>query len=122
MVGLLAIYGAARLAFSCFPIDVSGSTLGESGRWHEMRAVAIFADATLAARRLRTDLGNSNVSGQGRWPVIGLGIAMSVCLILTRGIRRSESIHHHFRLVERAFSARTIGLLLVVAVKLVETH
>ena len=122
VVGLLAIFGAARLAISWFPMDAPGTARSESGRRHGMLALAAFGGATLAALRLGTDLGNSNVWEQARWPIIGLGIVMLVCLISMSGIRRSESMHHYFGLVERAFYAGTIGFLLVVAIELVETH
>lgn len=122
VVGLLAIFRAARLAIGWFPMGVPGTAPSKSGRRHGMLALVAFGGATLAALRLGTDLRSSNVWVQGRLPIIGLGIAMLVCLISMGGIRRSESMHHYFGLVERAFYAGTIGFLLVVAIELVETH
>jgi len=122
VVALLAIFGAARLAISWFPMDVPGTTRTETGRRHGLLALAAFGGATLAALRLETDLGNSNVWMHARGPIAGLGIAMLVSLILMGAARRSESMRHYFGLVERAFYAETMAFLLVVAIELVRTR
>ena len=122
VVLFLVIFGAARLAISWFPMDVPGAARTESGRWHGLLALAAFGGATLAALRLGTDLGRSNVWVHARGPIAGLGIAMLVCLISMGAARRSESMRHYFGVVERAFYAGTIGFLFVVAFELVRTR
>jgi hypothetical protein len=119
---LLAIFGAARLAISWFPMDVPGAARTESGRRHGLLALAAFGGATLAALRLGADISGSNVWVHARGPIAGLGIKMLVCLISMGAARRSETMRHYFGLVERAFYAGTIGFLFVVAIDLVRTR
>ena len=122
VVVLLVIFGAARLAISWFPMDVPGTVRTESGRRHGVLALAAFGGATLAALRLGTDIGRSNAWVHARGAIVGLGIAMLVSLISMGAARRSESMHHYFGIVERAFYAGTIGFLFVVAFELVGTR
>jgi len=122
VVALLAIFGAARLAISWFPMDAPGTARSETGRRHGVLALLAFGGATLAALRLGTDLGGSNVWVHARGPIDGLGIAMLVCLFSMGAARRSESMRHYFGLVERAFYVGTIAFLLVVAIELVKTR
>lgn len=122
VVALLAIFGAARLAISWFPMDVPGTALTESGQRHGLLALAAFGGATLAALRLGTDLGGSNVWMHASGLIAGLGLAMLVTLIAMGVARRSESMRHYFGLVERAFYVGTIAFLLVVAIELVRTR
>ena len=122
VVALLAIFGAARLAISWFPMDAPGTARSETGRRHGVLALAAFGGATLAALRLGTDLGGSNVWVHARGPIDGLGIAMLLCLFSMGAARRSESVRHYFGLLERAFYAGTIAFLLVVAIELVRTR
>jgi len=122
VVGLLAIFGAARLTISWFPMDVPGTARSESGRRHGVLALAAFGGATLAALRLGTDLGGSHVWMHARGPIDGLGIAMLVCLLSMGTARRSESMRRYFGLVERAFYTGTIAFLFVVAIELVRTR
>ena len=122
VVGLLAIFGGARLAISWFPMDAPDSARTESGRQHGLLALAAFGGATLSALRLGTDLSRSNVWGPASRPIVGLGIAMLVALISMGAARRGESMRHYFGLVERAFYAGAIGFLFVVAIELVRTR
>lgn len=118
VVALLVIFGGARLAISWFPMDVPGGARTDSGRRHGLLALGYFGGATLAALRLGADLGGSNTWLDARGAIVGLGIAMLVCLVSMGGTRRSESMRHYFGLVERAFYAAAIGFLLVVAIEL----
>lgn len=122
VVALLVIFGAARLAISWYPMDTPGTARTETGSRHGALAIAAFGGATFAALRLGSDLGHSTAWAPARGTIVGLGIAMLVCLIAMPITRRNESIRRYFGLVERAFYAATIGFLLVVAVELIRTR
>ncbi|HEV8064907.1 MAG TPA: DUF998 domain-containing protein [Acidimicrobiales bacterium] len=122
VVALLALCGAARLAISWFPMDTPGAPLTETGRRHGLLALAAFGGVTLAALRLGTDVGRSHFWAQAGAPITGLGIAMLILLVSMGAVRRSQSAHRFFGLVERAFYAGTIAFLLVVGFELVRTR
>jgi hypothetical protein len=122
VVVLFAIFGVARLAISWFPMDVPGTERTDTGRRHGVLAILAFGGAMLAALRLGSDLGGTDLWVHARGPIIGLGAVMLVSLIAMGPVRRSESGRRYFGLVERAFYAGAIAFLFVVAVELIRTR
>jgi Protein of unknown function (DUF998) len=117
VVVLLVIFGAARITISWFPMDAPGGEHTDAGRRHGLLAFAAFGGATLAALRLGTDLDRSRVWTDTSSVIVGLGVVMLVSLVSMGAVRRSESTHRYFGLVERAFYVGAIGFLAVVAIQ-----
>jgi Protein of unknown function (DUF998) len=122
VVGLFVVFGLARLAISWFPMDAPGTTRTETGRRHGLLALAAFGGATLATLRLGTALERGGLWGGARSPLVGLGVAMAICLLAMGTARRTHATRRYFGLIERAFYAGALAALLVVGIELIRTR
>lgn len=111
---LCAVFAAARLAISWFPMDEPGADRTPTGRRHGLLAIAAFATVTAAAGRLPRVLGHDHLHPGLALASGVLAVAMLVSFVLMAAGRRGG----FFGLAERGFYACMTAWLVLVAVLL----
>ena len=101
VVALCAVFAAARLSISWFPMDHPGSPRTESGRRHGLLAITAFAAVGLAGWRLANLLGRDGIHPAVAGASDAFAALMAISLVAMVVDRRSGG--KHFGLIERGF-------------------
>ncbi len=119
VVVLCAVFAAARMLISWFPMDQPGAERSEHGRRHGLLAIGAFVGAGLAAAALGKLLTHDHTHPALSAASEAFALVMLADLLAMRIDRRAEG--HHFGLIERGFYALMTGWLVLVAVLLAST-
>lgn len=115
---LMAIFSAARLVISWYPMDAPGAPRTPHGHAHGLIAIVTFTSITVAALRLGAAL-HRPIQLHALAPVsTAFGAAMAACVIAMVSARSSPSARNYFGLVERGLYLAIIGWIGVLAVAL----
>lgn len=116
VVGLLVVFGIARLIISWFPMDAPGTPRTATGAAHGLIAIVTFGSAAIAALRF-----GQLLTRGGPWHAFAststaCGWAMVTCIAGLTLSRSSPALRRRFGAIERVLYVAIIGWLAVIAI------